>query len=169
MPTQTFHRTWCKTCNEFTLHYHPFVLNNESELTCRDCKTVFTDVTLAQIPRDKAKAQRIRYKESKSKRINSLMSTYLTGGRNRDIMFSEKWPDAEIIENPAGQDKIDEYKAFKHAEQMAIQQEERRKIMIERELFINVGRNDTCPVCEKNGLKIKFKKCTHFNTHRADI
>lgn len=143
MPTITYYRQWCKTCNDFELHFNR---------KCKACDTEYSDVYLKDIPEEKLTEQRKRYKESKRLGFKRIMEYSLSGFNT----FSE--PIKQIIESDAGQKRIDERinEKFEQAKLLREQQKEEAK------KYKNVGRNDICPTCFENGLNIKFKKCVHF-------
>ncbi len=156
MPTITYIREWCKSCNEFTLH---------DEKSCRDCKTEFTEFYLSEVPREKIIAQRQRYNEYKRKGFGGLLIRGITEKFSSNP-FAEGWPKPEIIESDAGQREIDENR-------YKLQEEERKQRILLREeaekTYSKLGRNDICPTCLKEGLTIKFKKCKHFEKYKSFI
>ena len=134
MPTQTFYRTWCKTCQDWTWHIKPFEINIEdskkSDWRCKACDTEITDTTFAEIPDEKIIEQRQRYKEHKKEKFNSIMNIYAGMGS----MMSSGWVDGNTyIENDAGQKNIDERilaaREAKRAEGTKLFQQEAPKIL----------------------------------------
>ena len=155
MPTREYKRIWCKTCNEFELHSRKSYKDEDKDLICRECGTIYTDVFLKDIPEEKIIEQRKRYKESERKSMEKFLSgSYLFGNPLTDL-FKEPGYDTHITESDAGQRAIDEAKAeerrAKWAERQRIRDEERA----EEKKFRGLGRNDIC-LC---GSGKKYKKC----------
>jgi len=152
MPTREYKRIWCKTCNEFELHYHNYKDNN---LVCKECGTVYTDVYLKDIPKEKIIEQRKRYKLYRKESFNKMFSRMAyVSSLSMFNPFAET-DDVEIIESDAGQRAIDE-------EERQERKKEREQIIIEREKekerykqFIKLNRNDLC-IC---GSGKKYKNC----------
>lgn len=153
MPTQTFYRTWCKTCQDWTWHRKPFKIDVEdakkSDWRCKACDTEITDTTFAEIPEEKIIEQRQRYKEHKTEEFKNIMNIYSGMGS----MMSSGWGDGNTyIENDAGQKDIDEALLKKRAERLA----EKKRLIEEYNIkFKGIGRNDIC----RCGSGIKYKKC----------
>lgn len=149
MPTRTFRRIWCKTCNEFRLHN---INLGDDDYNCCECKTVYTDIKINDIPKDKANAQRERYKESKKKQYRTIFGSYLNLGL--ETMFSNDWGD-RIIESDCGQKTIDDEYAKKRAEALEILRLERNQQREEAKKYQGLTRNDIC-IC---GSGKKYKQC----------
>ena len=153
MPTQTYYRTWCKTCQDWTWHRKPFEIDVEdskkSDWRCKACDTEITDTTFAEIPDEKIIEQRQRYKEHKKEKFNRIMNIYAGKGS----MKSSGWGDGNTyLENDAGQKDIDE--AIIQAKEKA-REEKRKQIAEYNEKFKGIGRNDIC----RCGSGIKYKNC----------
>lgn len=128
MPTQTFYRTWCKTCQDWTWHIKPFEINIEdskkSDWRCKVCDTEITDTKLSEVPEEKLIEQRQRYKDYKRDEFKRIMGSMMSSG----------WVDGNTyIENDAGQKNIDERilaaREAKRAEGTKLFQQEAPKIL----------------------------------------
>lgn len=144
MPTRTFYRIWCKTCNEFELHK-----NVDETYICKKCNTVYTDIKLRAIPHEKCLEQRERYIKSKRERFLSIFDTYM----GNDNMFLTEIGRTEIMESDAGQKYIDDKNHEKY-EQYRKEAEEKKAL---QKQYSKLGRNEKC-FC---GSGIKFKKCCY--------
>jgi len=156
MPIITYHRIWCKTCNEFTLHF--FNKNNENDESgyfCKDCKTKYSDILLKEIPNNKILEQRERYEKSKKEDFNNMLNGYLNPNfsflKEMKNMFSEPGSNIEIVESDAGQKLIDEKILEKRKEELKKYNEERE----EAKKYKHLGRNEKC-LC---GSNLKYKNC----------
>ena len=139
MPTITYYRMWCKTCNDFTLHFH--------DDACKICKTAYSDVYLRDIPKDKIIEQRQRYKASKQRSFSRMMGAYMTMGAN---VFATD-PNVTIVESDAGQKSIDEeIKKEREAEK-----KKKEELKQESLKYAKVQRNEQC-LC---GSAKKYKNC----------
>lgn len=150
MPSRIYHRFWCSSCNDFTLHGHGV------DSACHDCGTVTKEYNLSEVPLDKLLAQRERYKR---KRRESVLNMF-----NAPIGLFDRTHSYEIIETDAGQKEIDDVRE----KQLKKLREERDALVEEYNLFYrNTGRNDACPCgkVDNNGKPLKYKKCclTRFN------
>ena len=146
MPTNQYYRNWCKTCNNFTIHSYPVL--GSTDLTCK-CGTVWTTVTVGEIPKEKILEQRKRYKADRSERFRKTYS-YLTlmgmlggGIDSTTIGMNVQETDAGLVEAEA----ID--KARREARDKAVREELDR--------FSKLGRNEPC-LC---GSELKYKKCCY--------
>lgn len=159
MPTTTYWRTWCKTCNDWTLHTTPFNAtkdNPERDWECRECGTVFTSLMLSEIPYEKLKEQRERYKKDKTNQFGHLFSSYMFSSKSyMDDIFSEVGSNVTIKESDAGQEGIDKEIAKIREEEYNKRREERLALEIEFKKYAHLGRNDKC-AC---GSGLKYKKC----------
>lgn len=157
MPTQQRYRVWCKTCNEFTLHYEPNFLTGPYILCCTDCKTDYTEIKISEIPKEKVIEQRKRYKERERRGLQSLYMSFL-GGYGLNTILNEK-PNISIIESDCGQKAIDE----EERKRKQLEWEEKQRIKQETaEKFKSIGRNDAC-AC---GSGVKYKKCCLNNVEK---
>ena len=157
MPTQTYYRIWCKTCNDFTLPHrsHKNMLEDKPvEAQCNDCKTEYTDIFLSEIPEAKLVEQRKRYTEKKRKEMEDLFSFKFLSDMTRSP-FDEDWPKPEIVESDAGQKSIDEAAQKIRDEEHRLEQIDRQRQVEEKIKYSSVGRNDLC-LC---GSGKKYKKC----------
>ena len=157
MPTQTYNRIWCKTCEEFELHSQPI----NGEFTCHLCETVYSDIKLKDIPKDKLIEQRKRYSKAESEKNLKFYNSFLKGGYGGmggnplDDLFRDDWPNAEIQESDAGQRLIDEKKLEKERIERERQREQRLKDLELAAKYAKLNRNDIC-IC---GSLKKYKKC----------
>lgn len=151
MPTRELRRIWCKTCNEFELHYQNFP--NWEDFFCSTCDTKYSSILLKDIPPKKIQEQRKRYKESNKGTIFNYMLTGLLFNSPSMGLFEDET--VNIRESDAGQRVIDERERQKRA---AIYEERRllrEKRLAEAKKYSHLGRNDTC-IC---GSGKKYKKC----------
>ena len=142
MPTKTYYRIWCKKCNEFTLHNKSL---SEENYICDSCKTVYTDIMLKDIPKDKLITQRQRYNDQKSKDLLNMVNFMSAGFFNNNSV--------EIIESDAGQKIIDQ-KINEKYKKLKEEQIEKEKL---QKQYSKLGRNELC-FC---GSGVKFKKCCY--------
>ena len=164
-PIPTYWRTWCKTCQEWTLHHQPHRFESVAEKIkfeshCKVCDTVFTEAKFAEIPEEKIMEQRARYCAMKKESKFPMMDKYIGGilsGR-QDNSFSTSMEDAyapRIIEEDAGQKAIDD---AEYAVRLGISREQeaaRQKLREEAQKFEVLERNDKC-AC---GSGKKYKAC----------
>lgn len=166
MPTLHRYRVWCKKCDNFTLHtrdeFKTPVNPEDNKLVCKTCNTVYSDIMLKDIPRDKLLEQRKRYSESQGNMFNSYLNlgSLFKTPEQRQLeemvhMFSPPGSDIEIHESDAGQKEIDKIEGEKRKKEW----EERKRIREAQEAeaakYAKLGRNDIC-AC---GSGIKYKKC----------
>lgn len=147
--TERLYRIWCKSCNDWTIHYEKVM---DVVKTCKECGTEYSSITLREIPKEKLEEQRARYKRQKKENFNRMFGGYVFGGFD---MLSKMAGNEEIIESDAGQRRIDEdeekIRKEKAQERERIKEEKRE----EDEKYKNLGRNDVC-IC---GSGKKYKKC----------
>jgi len=157
MPTINYWRTWCKTCNDWTLHSSTGI-GEEIEWHCKTCKTVFTEVKHSEIPEEKLMEQRERYSEDRKK--NGVLGRFMDGRLFQQSnplidMFREPGCDVEISESDAGQKAIDD----ERVRQWNIKAEARRLArageLAEIVRYSKLGRNDLC-LCDSGK---KYKHC----------
>ncbi len=153
MPTINYHRTWCKTCNDWTLHHHGF----QSEVSsCKICKTEWTEITLGEIPKEKVIEQRERYKDSKKKSVGVLGAYFRAAANNYEgLDMRPPGSDVKITEEDAGQELLNEKRVAMLDARMAEETEKQKKLQQEYISFKSLGRNDIC-LC---GSGKKYKKC----------
>jgi uncharacterized protein YecA (UPF0149 family) len=143
MPEITYYRFWCNNCKEFTLQ------RTTGDKSCKTCNTITETYKVSDIPIEKLKIQRERYKNSK---LNFNPIALLLNSCKDDSLFKEE-PTIRIIECDAGQIEIDELRLKKYKEQV----ERDNEIKREYEKYKHLNRNDIC-IC---GSGLKYKKC-HF-------
>jgi uncharacterized protein YchJ len=154
MPTQTYYRLWCKTCQDYIQHSIPFKVG--AKMTCGTCQSIFEDTPLSEIPEEKVVEQRQRYKESKAKATSlSPFTRAMFGmGGGIDAMFRET-PEVKIVEADAGQRELDEIEMKRLSEEYREAMKHKEFLRIERLRYKALGRNDIC-IC---GSEKKYKKC----------
>lgn len=141
------HRTYCKTCKDFTLH--KWVTNKD--LACEVCETIETGYKISEVDPNLIKAQRERYKQSKSRKFRNTYASFLNG-YGIEAMLSSLEDAPQIIECDAGEKEIEERR--KQLRLKII--EDKRKLKEEfEESFKDLGRNDKCSC----GSGKKFKHC----------
>lgn len=150
MPSpQRKHRTYCKTCNDFTIH--------NLEYVCETCYTAFTSYFPSEVDKDLILQQRSRYTEMKRREFNNILNIYR---RPLDSIFSETRVGYDVIECDAGQLRIDENKKKQREEAKRIGQE-----MLDdyNTNYKKLNRNDKCNC----GSGKKFKQChlLYFNQY----
>lgn len=144
-------RTYCKTCNEFTLFSQ-----KEENHVCDTCNTsVNADDTynISDIPPEKILAQIERYKLSRESRKKKDFNIFMLGS----LVGFDNLPttDFEIIEDDCGYAKVladFEKKQKEYAMKESERQKEINEIMKQAE---KNGRNSKC-IC---GSGLKAKKC----------
>lgn len=153
-PVRTQHRIWCKTCNEFELHSRKELFGGDKfPLICETCNTEYSEIKLKDIPDEKLKEQRERYKITRRNNMNDVFGSYLSIGLLQ--AFSQSGYEPKIIESDAGQNQIDEYKRELDAEkrrQRKIKEAENEEL---KKKFHKLGRNEKC----RCGSGKKYKKC----------
>jgi hypothetical protein len=143
MPTITYHRVWCKNCQEYQLFH---------KSKCIECGIEHVPTKYKDIPKDKIMEQRERYKKSKSNAFNKLLNVYTNPA---SIMFSAMEFEKDIIESDAGQKYIDDLKKQEQTERLNIYKKQKKDFLVELEKYTNIKRNDIC-ICGSNK---KYKKC----------
>lgn len=139
------HRTYCKTCKDFTIHSWM----SKDDLTCETCGMVETGYNINEVDENLIQEQRERYKKMRARKFGGLYGAFMIGAGLKAMMELEK---VMVIECDAGQKQID--KQLKQSRLKYI--EERKKIQQEfNDKYGKLGRNDKC-VC---GSGKKFKKC----------
>ena len=140
------HRTYCKSCKDFTIHSRGLF---EKDLSCTNCDTIETGYIISEVDPQLIKQQRARYKKSRQQKLGGLYNSFLMGVGLQAMMELEE---VLVIECDAGQNRIDE-----KLKQIRLKQiEEYRKIKEDYKLnYGSLGRNDKCSC----GSGKKFKKC----------
>lgn len=155
------HRLWCKKCKDWKLFTTKKLF--DKEYFCEECKTQFEEILLKDIPEDKIKEQRERYKESIKKQNSMFSKGLMSGMAMGDISFGVQFGHnlcensgyLDIIEHDAGQLEIDIETERKKREIASKKEEEIRLKREELKKFKDVNRNQLC-IC---GSGKKYKKC----------
>jgi len=143
MPTSNpKHRTYCKTCNDFTIH--------NSEYICQTCDTKFTSYFSHEVDRDLIEQQRKRYSKQKQDDILGIYGAFMQGNGIDALMQDFEKP--KIIECDAGQKEIDNNKKELREKAKRIGQEVLEDYNTN---YKHLKRNDKC-TCGSNK---KFKYC----------
>jgi hypothetical protein len=165
MPIRDYYRLWCKTCNDYTLHEHPFGKDGK---ICTECQTEFVNTPLSEIPVDKITEQRERYNQKEKEAIQKILSgSYLFPNPLQEIvdMFKEPGWETEIHEDDAGQRQINAKKRKIYEAKREKERQEREARKAEYIKYRQLNRNDTC-LC---GSGLKYKKCcwTRINSYHV--
>jgi hypothetical protein len=150
-------RTWCKTCQDFSIFTTTMGSTEEGKLSTTACDTCESDemsYTLTEVPEEKLIEQRARYNDQRRQQFMSMLNIYYKGLSKNNIladMLREPGHDlseTDVKEDGAGQEAIDEaIKAEREADRLAD---------IEfKEKYHGAQRNDKCR-CESG---LKYKKC----------
>jgi len=155
---------FCTTCQDFTLHtvvykdeinhlhYLPDLFKEENDhASICECGKQYETVLVRDIPKDKLKEQRERYKTFRSKQFEEGLNLFsMMGMGTTSSSFFDPVQDIKtrIIESDAGLEQ--EEKVIEDRER-----EQRRLLKLEIEKFKNIQRNDIC-LC---GSGQKYKKC----------
>jgi len=166
-PVITYKRIWCKKCNEFELHKESWDID-KTKYICKECGTLYSDIFLDEIPKEKLLIQRKRYTEWVREKNANAMKSFLHAGlsgfnRYNQIadLFREDWDQPEIVEGDAGQKRIDDAIAEEKRQERELQRIEREKQKAIAKEYSKLNRNDFC-LCGKlddNGKPLKYKKC----------
>ena len=147
-------RTWCKTCQDFTIHktrINGTDSDKFSSTNCETCDTDFQPYYLSEVPVDKKESQQNRYKEYKTQEFKGMMNYFQhMGATDSKYMFGSDGPQSHtnIKEDDAGQEDIWE------AERQ--EREAKRNAEIEfKARYRGAQRNEKCPC----GSGLKYKKC----------
>ena len=148
MPTpKPLHRTYCKTCKNFTIH--------SSNYICQVCETEFTPYKPSEVDSTLIEEQRKRYTKQRQRQRNqktgSLFEAFVLGV-GLEAMINTDWKPAEIIECDAGQKEIDDLR--KQAREEA--KRKAQEILDDYKTnYKHLNRNDKC-TC---GSGKKYKQC----------
>jgi len=159
MPQITKYRKWCKSCNEYEIHWYKWDSENgNSKYICEKCDTEFSDINLTEIPAEKLKEQRERYKQNEADYINNLFASRLF--RPNATMFSRFFDSTDEIgikidEDDAGQIAIQTENRKIANEKEKIEHENYQALAVEYQKFKRLNRNDKCGC----GSNKKYKKC----------
>jgi hypothetical protein len=151
MPEIIYHRTWCKSCEDFTLHKW-ISIDSSKALICKDCKQEENGYSLSEVPEEKIKEQRKRYKDSKINNFKKVIGIVDEMNKQNSHLFSEPSNSYSIVECDAGQKRIDELSTKKYYEKKKAYQE---KVDEYNEKFKHLQRNDICSC----GSQKKYKNC----------
>lgn len=154
MPTpKPRHRTYCKTCEEFTIH--------SGELFCESCDTRFTSYFPNEVDSILIDQQRKRYSKQRADDVLGLYGKFIQGnGVQAIIDSSDEYERGKIIECDAGQKQIDD-------ENKKQKEEFKRKGQEILDDYNNnykhLNRNEKCSC----GSEKKFKQChlLHFKKY----
>ena len=147
MPSINKKRTYCKSCEDFTVHSHDYI--------CETCDTKFTPYYPSEVNQEKVNRQRERYKKWRMSQTGGLYNAFMMGVGLQAIM---NLPQVGISECDAGQKEIDK----QINKEREARKKAREEIKEEFELFYKTTqRNDSCPC----GSGLKYKKC-HLNYFR---
>lgn len=149
-------RTWCKTCQDFTIHKTRINGSDEekfSSTNCDTCDTEYQPYYLSEVPEDKILEQRERYKQKKKEDFIKLMSAYQDMSRSNilaDMMreVADKPVGYTVNEDDAGQEDIYAAEKAEREARWAAEQEFKSR-------YQGAQRNDKC----RCGSGLKYKKC----------
>ena len=132
------HRTYCKTCKDFTIHTVDYI--------CQTCDTEFTSYFSSEVDRN-------RYSKQKQNDILGLYGAFIQGNGIKALLdTSENWDKPNVIECDAGQVEIDNRKK----EQKEAVKRKGQEILYDYNTnYKYLNRNDKC-TC---GSDKKFKHC----------
>jgi uncharacterized protein YchJ len=150
MPTpQPLHRTYCKTCQDFTIH--------TSDYNCKSCSTKFSSYFPSEVDSNLVKQQRERYSKQKQENILGLYGAFIQGNGTQDI-FND--PKQKIIECDAGQKEINNRKKEQREE---VKRKGQEILDDYNTNYKHLNRNDKCSC----GSSKKFKQChlIYFNKY----
>jgi len=143
MPTpRPKHRTYCKTCQDFTIHTADYV--------CQTCETKFTSYFPSEVDAVLVEQQRKRYSKQKQNDVLGLYGAFMQGNGINVLM--RDFEQVKIIECDAGQEEIDNRKKEQREEAKRRGQE----ILDDYNTnYKHLNRNDKCNC----GSGKKFKQC----------
>lgn len=162
MPTNTYHRLWCKNCVDWTLfnyciggeieNLHGKDVNDESnygQYICKTCNQKHAKTLLSEIPEDKLKEQQKRFKEKRSEQTRNALNIF--GGMSTSRysgMFSAPGSVSSINESDAGLIALEKYQKERREERI-------KEINADIEAHKHLGRNEKCSC----GSDKKYKQC----------
>ena len=154
MPTpRPKHRTYCKTCQAFTIHTADYV--------CQTCNTEFTSYFPSEVDSNLVEQQIKRYNKQRQDEVLGLYGAFMQGnGIQALINTSNEFERGKIIECDCGQKEIDNRKKEQKLEAKRLGEE----ILDEYNTnYKHLNRNDKC-TC---GSGKKFKQChlIHFRKY----
>lgn len=156
------YRTYCKSCEDFTLHSRQITIQEKAEkkLLCDKCGTQDSGYNISDVDPKLLAEQRERYSRAKRTGID-LYTSFLQGSGLKRIMDSLEEQRVPIEECDAGQAEIDNRQ---YAEILAEQQKRRIARVDLRNTLKSTGRNGKCPC---NSGK-KFKHC-HLREYESKL
>jgi len=140
------HRTYCKTCQDFTIHSW----QSNKDLNCIECGTKETGYNLNDINPEILNRQRARYNDMQKR--NYFKFVVMTQNPYGSIFSNDRSIGYEVIEDAAGQDKIDDAKKQQRKE---LEQKAQEILEDYNDNYKKLGRNDKCSC----GSEKKFKQC----------
>lgn len=142
MPTpKPLHRTYCKTCKDFTIHTADYI--------CETCNTEFTSYFPSEVDNNLIEQQRKRYNKQRQEEVLGLYGAFMQG-RGIEAIVSE--PKQKVIECDAGQKEINNRKKEQREEAKRKAQEILDNYNTN---YKHLNRNDKC-TCGSNK---KYKQC----------
>lgn len=154
MPTpKPRHRTYCKNCNDFTIH--------TSKLICETCSTKFTPYFTNEVDSGLIEQQRKRYSKQKADDTLGIYGKFIQGNGIQAILdSSSEFERGKIIECDAGQKKINESNKKQREE---IKRKGQEILDDYNNNYKHLNRNEKCPC----GSEKKFKQChlLHFKKY----
>ncbi len=164
MPERYLQRQWCKKCQSCELFEEKGLFAKkenpgESHWSCIECGTKFEPYKLSEVPKEKIKEQRERYKVWKKEQFEKMFGSYLDFGRsNRNFindMFSAPGSRTHVTEADAGQKYIDDQIKKEREAEYEKRRAAKEALEKEYEAYRKSGRNDKC-LC---GSGKKYKHC----------
>ncbi len=151
MPTLKRHRTYCKTCNNFTIHNLNYI--------CEACGTEFTSYFPNEVDDNLIQQQRARYNAKKKIEFGGIYGAFMQGVGIESLMALDSISQ-EIVECDAGEIEIREKRRQKREE---IQRKAQEILDDYNTNYKKLNRNDKCSC----GSGKKFKQChlVYFNQY----
>lgn len=146
MPTpRNKHRTYCKTCNNFTVHTADYI--------CQTCNTEFTSYFPSEVDAVLVEQQRERYSKQKQDDMLGIYGAFMQGNGIQALIDSNsQYERGKVIECDCGQKEIDNRKK----EQRETAERKGQEILDDYNTnYKQLNRNDKC-TC---GSGKKFKQC----------
>ena len=149
-------RTWCKTCQDFSIFTTTMGSTEEGKFSttvCNTCESAQMSYSLTEVPEEKLIEQRARYNEQRRRQFMNMLNIYAKETRTNMLADMLKEPghdltEPDVNEDDAGQDAIDAaIKAKREADRLA-------EIQF-KEKYHGAQRNDKCR-CDSG---LKYKKC----------
>lgn len=147
------HRTYCKTCENFTIHSWA----DKENLICNICDTKETGYNIKDVNPDLILLQRERYNRQKMNQLKRVYGTFTKGLGIQALMDLDKISQ-DVIEDDAGQIQIDNFRRQRKLKE----QQEKQELYIDYVTnYKHLNRNDKCSC----GSGKKYKHC-HLNNFR---